>query len=56
MLRGAESRRELQVHFQPVVRLEDAVPIGVEALVRWQAQGDMLHLPAEFIGLADHSW
>ena len=55
MLRGAESRRELQVHFQPVVRLEDALPIGVEALVRWQPQGDMLHLPAEFIGLAEET-
>jgi diguanylate cyclase (GGDEF)-like protein len=55
MLRGAESRRELQVHYQPVVRLEDAVAIGVEALVRWQPQGDMLHLPAEFIGLAEET-
>jgi diguanylate cyclase (GGDEF)-like protein len=55
MLRGAESRRELQVHFQPVVRLDDATPIGVEALVRWQPQGDMLHLPAEFIGLAEET-
>ncbi|HJP90216.1 MAG TPA: EAL domain-containing protein [Candidatus Limnocylindrales bacterium] len=55
MLRGAESRRELQVHFQPVVRLDDAVPIGVEALVRWQPQGDMLHLPSEFIGLAEET-
>ena len=55
MLRGAAARRELQVHFQPVVRLDDAVPIGVEALVRWQPQGDMLHLPAEFIGLAEET-
>jgi EAL domain-containing protein (putative c-di-GMP-specific phosphodiesterase class I) len=55
MLRGAESRRELQVHFQPVVRLDDAVPVGVEALVRWQPHGDMLHLPSEFIGLAEET-
>jgi diguanylate cyclase (GGDEF)-like protein len=55
MLRGAESRRELQVHFQPVVRLDDALPVGVEALVRWQPQGDMLHLPSEFIGLAEET-
>ena len=55
MLRGAESRRELQVHFQPVVRLDDGAPVGVEALVRWQPQGDMLHLPAEFIGLAEET-
>jgi diguanylate cyclase (GGDEF)-like protein len=55
MLRGAESRRELKVYFQPVVRLEDASPVGVEALVRWQPAGDMLHLPAEFIGLAEET-
>jgi diguanylate cyclase (GGDEF)-like protein len=55
MLRGAESRRELQVHFQPIVRLDDATPVGVEALVRWQPAGDMLHLPAEFIGLAEET-
>ncbi|HET7181971.1 MAG TPA: EAL domain-containing protein [Candidatus Limnocylindrales bacterium] len=55
MLRGAEARRELQVHFQPVVRMDGAVPVGVEALVRWQPHGDMLHLPAEFIGLAEET-
>jgi diguanylate cyclase (GGDEF)-like protein len=55
MLRGAEARNELQVHFQPVVELEDGKPIGVEALVRWQPRGHMLHLPAEFIGLAEET-
>ncbi|HYK94725.1 MAG TPA: EAL domain-containing protein [Candidatus Dormibacteraeota bacterium] len=55
MLRGAEARNELQVHFQPVVRLEDGKPIGVEALVRWQPNGHLLHLPAEFIGLAEET-
>ncbi|HEY4227732.1 MAG TPA: EAL domain-containing protein, partial [Candidatus Limnocylindrales bacterium] len=55
MLRGAEARNELQVHFQPVVELEDGNPVGVEALVRWQPRGHMLHLPAEFIGLAEET-
>ena len=55
MLRGAEARKELQVHFQPVVELEDGTPVGVEALVRWQPRGHMLHLPAEFIGLAEET-
>jgi FOG: EAL domain len=55
MLRGAEARKELQVHFQPIVELEDGRPIGVEALVRWQPRGHMLHLPAEFIGLAEET-
>jgi diguanylate cyclase (GGDEF)-like protein len=55
MLRGAEARNELQVHFQPVVELEDGKPVGVEALVRWQPRGHLLHLPAEFIGLAEET-
>jgi diguanylate cyclase (GGDEF)-like protein len=55
MLRGAEARKELQVHFQPIVELDAGTPIGVEALVRWQPRGHMLHLPAEFIGLAEET-
>jgi EAL domain-containing protein (putative c-di-GMP-specific phosphodiesterase class I) len=55
MLRGAESRGELQLHFQPIVELEGGTPIGVEALVRWQPEGHALHMPAEFIGLAEET-
>jgi EAL domain-containing protein (putative c-di-GMP-specific phosphodiesterase class I) len=55
MLRGAEARKEHQVHFQPIVELDAGTPIGVEALVRWQPRGHMLHLPAEFIGLAEET-
>ena len=55
MLRGAEARKELQVHFQPVVEMDSGTPIGVEALVRWQPRGHLLHLPAEFIGLAEET-
>ena len=54
MLRGAESRRELQVHFQPVV----ASRIRRRSASRhWSAgsPGDLLHLPAEFIGLAEET-
>ena len=55
MLRGAESRSELQLHFQPIVNLDDATPIGFEALVRWQPPGHLLHLPAEFLELAEET-
>jgi len=55
LLRGAESRNELQLHFQPVVNLDDTTTVGVEALVRWQPQGHQLHLPAEFIELAEET-
>jgi EAL domain-containing protein (putative c-di-GMP-specific phosphodiesterase class I) len=55
MLRGAATRDELQLHFQPIVRLEDGAPVAVEALVRWQPEGHSLHMPAEFINLAEET-
>jgi diguanylate cyclase (GGDEF)-like protein len=55
LLRGAESRDELQLHFQPVVNLDDGTPVGVEALLRWQPEGHLLHLPGEFLELAEET-
>src|SRR6185436_20558382 len=55
LLRGAESRNELQLHFQPVVNLDDGSPVGVEALLRWQPEGHLLHLPGEFLELAEET-
>ncbi|HEY2916480.1 MAG TPA: EAL domain-containing protein [Candidatus Limnocylindrales bacterium] len=55
LLRGAEARGELQLHFQPIVALETNAPVGVEALVRWQPVGHALHMPAEFISLAEET-
>jgi diguanylate cyclase (GGDEF)-like protein len=55
LLRGAESRNELQLHFQPVVDLDDGTPVGVEALLRWQPEGHLLHLPGEFLELAEET-
>ncbi len=55
MLRGAESRNELELHFQPMVTLDDATPVGVEALIRWQPPGHLLHLPADFLELAEET-
>ncbi|HET9850976.1 MAG TPA: EAL domain-containing protein [Candidatus Limnocylindrales bacterium] len=55
LLRGAEARNELKLHFQPVVNLDDGSPVGVEALVRWQPDGHLLHLPADFIELAEET-
>ena len=55
LLRGAEARNELQLHYQPIVNLDDGSPVGVEALVRWQPKGHLLHLPGEFIELAEET-
>jgi diguanylate cyclase (GGDEF)-like protein len=55
MLRGAESRGELLLAYQPVVNLDDGSPVGLEALVRWQPPGHLVHLPAEFLDLAEET-
>ena len=55
LLRGAASRHELQLAFQPLVTLDEAMPVGVEALVRWQPAGSLVHLPAEFLELAEET-
>ena len=55
LLRGAASRHELQLAFQPLVTLEQGTPVGVEALVRWQPAGHLVHLPAEFLELAEET-
>jgi len=52
-LRGAGDRGELQVEYQPVVDLETRSIIGLEALVRWQAPGQPLMMPEDFIGIAE---
>jgi|GEM_PF-1289432 len=55
LLRGAEERDELRLHYQPVVDLTDGTIVGLEALVRWQAPGRGLLMPSDFIGLAEES-
>jgi PAS domain S-box-containing protein len=54
-LRAAVERDEFVVHYQPMVRLRDGRPLGVEALVRWQHPDRGLLPPAAFIGAAERS-
>lgn len=53
-LRGALERRELRLHYQPLVDAQQCV-IGMEALLRWQHPQLGLLPPDRFIPLAEHN-
>jgi diguanylate cyclase (GGDEF)-like protein/PAS domain S-box-containing protein len=52
-LTRAVAQRELYLVYQPLFRLTDGVPTGVEALVRWRHPDRGVLLPADFIPLAE---
>jgi predicted signal transduction protein with EAL and GGDEF domain len=54
-LRQAESRGELQIHYQPIVSLRNGCLTGFEALIRWQRPGFGLVPPLEFIPVAEET-
>ena len=51
--KSVESGRGLVLHYQPLMNLETAEVVGVEALVRWQDGSRGLVPPDEFIPLAE---
>jgi EAL domain-containing protein (putative c-di-GMP-specific phosphodiesterase class I) len=52
VLRRGMAQGEISVSYQPVVRLADRRPMLVEALARWQSDGQAV-APAEFVPLAE---
>jgi len=54
-LRRAMERGEFVLHYQPVVRLRDQVPVEMEALIRWRHPRNGLQLPADFLEAAERA-
>ena len=54
-LRGALTRHDLVLHFQPKISLTSGDVVGAEALVRWNHPSRGLILPDEFIPMAEHT-
>jgi predicted signal transduction protein with EAL and GGDEF domain len=54
-LRVALETGQLVVHYQPLVRVADGMPVALEALVRWDRPGAGLVAPDRFIGVAEET-
>jgi EAL domain-containing protein (putative c-di-GMP-specific phosphodiesterase class I) len=54
-MKRAIERKEIHLHYQPIVSLESGKLAGFEALARWQHNGRGAVSPAEFIPLAEET-
>jgi diguanylate cyclase (GGDEF)-like protein len=54
-LKRAADRDEFVLHFQPIVELDNARVVGVEALIRWRHPAQGLIPPDRFIPIAEES-
>jgi EAL domain-containing protein (putative c-di-GMP-specific phosphodiesterase class I) len=54
-LQRAIATEQLELHYQPVVRLADGAVMGVEALLRWRHPERGLVAPANFIPIAEET-
>ncbi|MDX2213448.1 MAG: EAL domain-containing protein [Oculatellaceae cyanobacterium bins.114] len=52
-LRRAIDRKELQIHYQPIVSLKNCRVVGFEALLRWHHPERGMISPAEFVPIAE---
>src|SRR5262245_8947400 len=54
-LRQALEKDEIEVHYQPIIRLKDGAIAGFEALLRWRHPQKGMIQPEEFIAHAERS-
>lgn len=54
MLQRALNRRQLRLHYQPIIDIENNRCVGAEALLRWPGFDGPVMTPAEFIPLAEN--
>ncbi len=54
-LRTALERQQIELHYQPIIRLEDNSIAGFEALMRWRHPQRGMLSPADFIPLAEET-
>lgn len=54
-LRRALTRKELRLHYQPIVMIDSGEISGFEALIRWQHPDNGLIPPAQFIPIAEET-
>ncbi|WP_158597905.1 EAL domain-containing protein [Noviherbaspirillum saxi] len=54
-LRRALERDEFVVHYQPQMEIASGEIIGAEALLRWQAPGQGMIFPGDFISIAEEA-
>lgn len=54
-LRRALERDEIEVHYQPIIRLKDGAIAGFEALLRWRHPQTGMIRPDEFVAHAEQS-
>ncbi|WP_343711672.1 EAL domain-containing protein [Kosakonia radicincitans] len=53
MLHRALTKRQLRLHYQPIIDIKNGACVGAEALLRWPGFNGQVMSPAEFIPLAE---
>lgn len=53
MLHRALTKRQLRLHYQPIIDIKNGTCVGAEALLRWPGFNGQVMSPAEFIPLAE---